>query len=70
MMVAMSGANYVQDMAGLMEADLTVSDEKLVAECEIRARCLGMRRTPRRIVNGLAVRRRAAAPLQLTGILG
>ena len=32
LLMAMSGANYIHDMAGLMEADLTVSYEKLAMD--------------------------------------
>jgi len=35
LLVAMSGANYIHDIAGLMEEDLTVSYEKLVMDNEI-----------------------------------
>jgi trimethylamine--corrinoid protein Co-methyltransferase len=39
LLVAMSGANYIHDIAGLMEADLTVSYEKLVVDNEILGMC-------------------------------
>jgi trimethylamine--corrinoid protein Co-methyltransferase len=39
LLVAMSGANYIHDAAGLMEADLTVSYEKLVMDNEILGMC-------------------------------
>lgn len=39
LLVAMSGANYIHDIAGLMEADLTVSYEKLVLDNEILGMC-------------------------------
>jgi len=39
LLVAMSGANYMHDAAGLMEADLTVSYEKLVTDNEILGMC-------------------------------
>jgi len=39
LLVAMSGANYIHDAAGLMEADLTVSYEKLVMDNEILSMC-------------------------------
>jgi trimethylamine--corrinoid protein Co-methyltransferase len=39
LLVAMSGANYIHDIAGLMEADLTVSYEKLVMDNEILGMC-------------------------------
>lgn len=40
LLVAMSGANYIHDAAGLMEFDLTVSHEKLVIDDEIIGMCL------------------------------
>ena len=39
LLVAMSGANYIHDIAGLMESDLTVSYEKLVVDNEILGMC-------------------------------
>jgi len=39
LLVAMSGANYIHDSAGLMEADLTVAYEKLVMDNEILGMC-------------------------------
>jgi trimethylamine--corrinoid protein Co-methyltransferase len=39
LLVAMSGANYIHDIAGLMEADLTVAYEKLVMDDEILGMC-------------------------------
>ncbi|MBN1589142.1 MAG: trimethylamine methyltransferase family protein [Pirellulales bacterium] len=39
LLVAMSGANYIHDIAGLMEFDLTVSYEKLVLDNEILGMC-------------------------------
>ncbi|MFP4055471.1 MAG: trimethylamine methyltransferase family protein [Candidatus Brocadiia bacterium] len=39
LLVAMSGANYIHDAAGLMEADLTVAYEKLVMDDEILGMC-------------------------------
>ena len=39
LLVAMSGANYIHDIAGLMEEDLTVSYEKLVVDNEILGMC-------------------------------
>jgi len=39
LLVAMSGANYIHDSAGLMEFDLTVSYEKLVVDSEILGMC-------------------------------
>jgi trimethylamine--corrinoid protein Co-methyltransferase len=39
LLVAMSGANYIHDIAGLMESDLTVSYEKLVIDNEILGMC-------------------------------
>jgi trimethylamine--corrinoid protein Co-methyltransferase len=47
-LVAMSGANYIHDIAGLMESDLTVSYEKLVIDDEI----LGMNQ---RVLRGIEV---------------
>jgi len=48
LLVAMSGANYIHDAAGLMESDLTVSYEKLVMDNEILGMC-------RRVVRGIEV---------------
>jgi len=48
LLVAMSGANYIHDAAGLMEFDLTASYEKLVIDDEILARCL-------RVLRGIEV---------------
>jgi trimethylamine--corrinoid protein Co-methyltransferase len=48
LLVAMSGANYIHDAAGLMEADLTVSYEKLVMDNEILGMC-------RRVLRGIEV---------------
>jgi trimethylamine--corrinoid protein Co-methyltransferase len=48
LLVAMSGANYIHDIAGLMEADLTVSYEKLVADNEILGMC-------QRVLQGIEV---------------
>jgi trimethylamine--corrinoid protein Co-methyltransferase len=48
LLVAMSGANYIHDIAGLMESDLTVSYEKLVIDNEI----LGM---AQRVLRGIEV---------------
>jgi trimethylamine--corrinoid protein Co-methyltransferase len=45
---AMSGANYIHDIAGLMEADLTVSYEKLVVDNEILGMC-------QRVLRGIEV---------------
>ena len=39
LLVAMSGANYIHDIAGLMETDLTVSYDKLVMDNEILGMC-------------------------------
>jgi trimethylamine--corrinoid protein Co-methyltransferase len=39
LLVAMSGATYIHDIAGLMEEDLTVSYEKLVMDNEILGMC-------------------------------
>jgi trimethylamine--corrinoid protein Co-methyltransferase len=47
-LVAMSGANYIHDIAGLMESDLTVSYQKLVLDNEI----LGM---IQRVLRGIEV---------------
>lgn len=48
LLVAMSGANYIHDIAGLMEFDLTVSYEKMVIDNEI----LGMNQ---RVLRGMEV---------------
>jgi len=48
LLVAMSGANYIHDIAGLMEADLTVSCEKLVIDNEILGMC-------QRVLRGIEV---------------
>lgn len=48
LLVAMSGANYIHDAAGLMEFDLTASYEKLVMDNEIIGRCL-------RVLRGIEV---------------
>jgi trimethylamine--corrinoid protein Co-methyltransferase len=48
LLVAMSGANYIHDSAGLMEADLTVSYEKLVVDNEILGMC-------QRVLRGIEV---------------
>jgi trimethylamine--corrinoid protein Co-methyltransferase len=48
LLVAMSGANYIHDIAGLMESDLTVAYEKLVIDDEI----LGMNQ---RVLRGIEV---------------
>ncbi|MEF8787503.1 MAG: trimethylamine methyltransferase family protein [Planctomycetota bacterium] len=48
LITAMSGANYIHDIAGLMETDLTVSYEKLVVDNEI----LGM---TQRVLRGIEV---------------
>ncbi len=48
LLVAMSGANYIHDAAGLMEFDLTASYEKLVIDDEIIGRCL-------RVLRGIEV---------------
>ena len=47
-LVAMSGANFIHDIAGLMESDLTVSYDKLVIDNEI----LGM---IQRVLRGIEV---------------
>ena len=39
LLVAMSGANFIHDIAGLMEADLTISYDKLVIDNEILGMC-------------------------------
>jgi trimethylamine--corrinoid protein Co-methyltransferase len=44
----MSGANYIHDIAGLMESDLTVSYEKLVMDNEILGMC-------QRVLRGIEV---------------
>jgi len=48
LLVAMSGANYIHDAAGLMESDLTVSYEKLVVDNEIIGMC-------QRVLRGIEV---------------
>ena len=48
LLVAMSGANYIHDIAGLMEFDLTVSYEKLVLDNEILGMC-------QRVLRGIEV---------------
>ncbi|MBL7115469.1 MAG: trimethylamine methyltransferase family protein [Kiritimatiellae bacterium] len=48
LLVAMSGANYIHDIAGLMETDLTVSYEKLVVDNEILGMC-------QRVLKGIEV---------------
>jgi trimethylamine--corrinoid protein Co-methyltransferase len=48
LLVAMSGANYIHDIAGLMESDLTVSYEKLVIDNEILGMC-------QRVLRGIQV---------------
>ncbi len=55
MLVAMSGANYIHDIAGLMEADLTVSYEKLVMDNEILGMC-------QRVLRGIEVNDETLAP--------
>ena len=48
LLVAMSGANYIHDIAGLMEFDLTVSYDKLVMDNEILGMC-------QRVLRGIEV---------------
>ena len=48
LLVAMSGANYIHDIAGLMEEDLTVSYDKLVMDNEILGMC-------QRVLRGIEV---------------
>jgi trimethylamine--corrinoid protein Co-methyltransferase len=48
LLVAMSGANYIHDIAGLMEADLTVAYDKLVLDNEILGMC-------QRVLRGIEV---------------
>ena len=48
LLVAMSGANYIHDIAGLMEFDLTVSYDKLVIDNEILGMC-------QRVLRGIEV---------------
>ncbi|MFW6153611.1 MAG: trimethylamine methyltransferase family protein [Planctomycetota bacterium] len=48
LLVAMSGANYIHDAAGLMEADLTVAYEKLAVDNEILGMC-------QRVLRGIEV---------------
>ncbi|MFO7870017.1 MAG: trimethylamine methyltransferase family protein [Kiritimatiellia bacterium] len=50
LLVAMSGANYIHDIAGLMETDLTVSYEKLAMDNEILGMC-------QRVLRGIEVDR-------------
>jgi len=54
LLVAMSGANYIHDIAGLMETDLTVSCEKLVVDNEILGMC-------QRVLSGIEVNDEALA---------
>jgi len=56
LLVAMSGANYIHDIAGLMEADLTVSYEKMVMDNEILGMC-------RRVMEGIKVNDETLAAL-------
>ncbi len=48
LLVSMSGANYIHDIAGLLEADLTVSYPKLAVDNEILGMC-------RRVLKGIEV---------------
>lgn len=48
LLVAMSGANYIHDIAGLMEFDLTVSYDKLVMDNDILGMC-------QRVLKGIEV---------------
>ncbi len=48
LLMAMSGANFIHDIAGLMEADLTVSYEKLAIDNEILGMC-------QRVIAGIEV---------------
>jgi trimethylamine--corrinoid protein Co-methyltransferase len=48
LLVAMSGANYIHDIAGLMESDLTVSYEKLAIDNELLGAC-------QRVLRGIEV---------------
>ncbi len=48
LLVAMSGANYIHDIAGLMEADLTIGYDKLVIDDEILGMC-------QRVLRGIEV---------------
>ena len=48
LLVGMAGADYIHDAAGLMEADLTVSYEKLVMDNEILGMC-------QRVLRGIEV---------------
>jgi len=54
LLVAMSGANYIHDIAGLMEEDLTVSYDKLVMDNEILGMC-------QRVLRGIEVNRETLA---------
>ena len=57
LLVAMSGANYIHDIAGLMESDLTVPYEKLVVDNEI----LGMAQRVLRGIPADAITRQATS---------
>ncbi len=57
LLVAMSGANYIHDIAGLMEFDLTVSYDKLVMDNEILGMC-------QRVLRGIEVNEETL-PLEL-----
>ena len=48
LLVSMSGANYIHDSAGLLEAEMTVSYEKLVTDNESLGMC-------RRVLQGIEV---------------
>jgi trimethylamine--corrinoid protein Co-methyltransferase len=48
LLVAMSGANYIHDIAGLMESDLTVSYDKLALDNEVLGMC-------QRVLRGIEV---------------
>lgn len=48
LLVALSGANYIHDIAGLMETDLTVAYDKLVLDDEILGMC-------QRVLRGIEV---------------
>ncbi|MCF7791878.1 MAG: trimethylamine methyltransferase family protein [Victivallales bacterium] len=48
LILAMSGANYIHDIAGLMEMDMTVAYDKLVIDNEILGRC-------QRVLRGIEV---------------
>jgi trimethylamine--corrinoid protein Co-methyltransferase len=54
LLVAMSGANYIHDSAGLLESDLTVSYDKLVIDNEVLGMC-------QRVLRGIEVNSKTLA---------